>query len=194
MKYYILVFFLFCVYILNAQVTSDLLVKVHNVTETEMNALSPDSGVLVYNTTNDFLYTYNGVSWDKLEDTPTTTYETIALSSTGNQTISVSDADKIIGFTLISKDTNLSTITGVMTGTWFINSDRDRIRCLLQTLEDPYMKFLVVSVLIDNAANSIEISEYNSRTWKYDDTVPQTNLSNSNSDYELDKIIIIRNE
>lgn len=191
------IFFLACllfVSLLSAQVTSDILVNVHNVTATEMTALSPNAGALAYNTTDNFLYTYNGASWDKLEDTESTTYESVTLPSIGNQTINVSNANKIVGFTLLSKNTNLSVSTGIMSATWFINNERARIRCYLQTLEHPYMKFLVVSVLIDNAANTIQISEYNSRTWKYDAAVPQTSLSTSNSDYELDKIIIIRNE
>ncbi len=120
-------------------------------------------------------------------------YETVTLTA-GNQTINVRDADKIVGFTLISNSNWLAESSGRMSGTWIIGKNRERIRCYIQTLEHPYIKFLVVSVKIDNSANQIVFTNYSSRYWTITTTTPQANLSNNQNSYRLGKIVIIRKE
>lgn len=135
---------------------------------------------------------YDGTVWQKLNKEETT-YETVALSA-GNQTITVENADKIVGFTLISSLNSLLPSSGKMSGTWMINDERGVIRCYIQTLEHPFIKFLVVSVQINNLANTITFSNYTSRYWTVTQNVPQSNLTNSGTNYRLGKIVIIRKE
>ncbi|QWX83608.1 hypothetical protein H0I23_14290 [Cellulophaga sp. HaHaR_3_176] len=47
----------------SSQVTEGLLVNIHSVTEAEMNALEPNSGSLVYNTTDTSIYVYGAGAW-----------------------------------------------------------------------------------------------------------------------------------
>ncbi len=187
------ILFLLLTRVLSAQVTEDSLVNLHSVTNVEMNALVPTQGSLVYNTDLKTIYVYDGNVWKKLNNNLEITYETVALSS-GNQTINVRDADKIIGYTLISSLNSLLPSSGKMSGTWFINDDRDVIRAYIQTIEHPYIKFLAISVQIDNAANTITFSNYTSRYWTITQTTPQNNLSNDGTNYQLGKIVIIRKE
>ena len=154
--------------------------------------LSGTNNAQTINVTEIGFYYFDGNVWQKLNNLETT-YETIAIG-TGNQTLTVRDADKIIGFTLISNYNSLSTNTGKMSGTWIINDNRDKIRCHIQTLEQPYMKFLGITVQINNLTNTIEFSNYTSRYWTITQTTPQNNLSNDGTNYELDKIVIIRKE
>jgi len=179
--------------ILYSQVSEDLLVNLHSVSDTEMNSLIPNPGSLVFNTDFNTVYVYDGTIWKKLNNNLEITYETVALSA-GNQVLNVRDADKIIGYTLISNLNSLRPSSGKMSGTWFINDDRDVIRAYIQTLEHPFIKSLVISVQINNTANTITFSNYTSRFWRYTDNVPQTNLSNSGTNYRLGKIVIIRKE
>ncbi len=158
-----------------------------------MNTLSPDTGSMIYNTDLKSVYIYDGTHWKKLNNNLETTYETVAIGR-GNQTLTVRDADKIVGFTLISSYNSLSTNTGKMSGTWIINENRDKIRCYIQTLEHPYIKFLVVTVQIKNATNTIEFSNYTSRYWTVTIRTPQNNLSNNGTNYQLGNIVIIRKE
>jgi len=138
-------------------------------------------------------YYFDGTVWKKLNKELETTYETVALAN-GNQTISVRDADKIVGYTLLSNFNSLSTSSGKMGQTWIINDDRDLMRCTMQILEHPFIKFLAVSVQINNGANTITFSNYTSRYWKIIDVLPQSTLTNSGANYRLGKIIIIRKE
>lgn len=49
-------------------VTAEELLEVHKVTTTEMNNIStPQSGSLVYNTTEDTLFFYTGTIWKRLK-------------------------------------------------------------------------------------------------------------------------------
>ncbi len=187
-----LIFFL-GINVLSGQVSEDLLVNVHSVVdETQMNSLTPEEGSFIYRTDLKAIFVYDGTKWIK-QSTKETTYETIALS-TGNQTITVRDADKIVGFTLISNSNWLAAASGRMSGTWMIGENRERIRCYIQTLEHPYVKFLVVSVEINNANNEIIFSNYSSRYWTITSATPQSNLSNNQNSYRLGKIVVIRNE
>jgi hypothetical protein len=155
--------------------------------------LSGTNNAQTINVTEIGFYYFDGNVWQKLNKNLETTYETIAIG-TGNQTLTVRDADKIVGFTLISNYNSLSTNTGKMSGTWIINDDRDKIRCYIQTLEHPYIKFLVITVQINNLTNTIEFSNYTSRYWTITQTTPQNNLSNDGTNYRLGKIVIIRKE
>lgn len=75
-----------------------------------------------------------------------------------------------------------------------IHDDRSLVRCKIQTLEHPYMKFLTVSVQIDNTNNTLTISDYNSRYWTYTSDLPQSSLNTSGTNYQLGSIVIIRKE
>ncbi|MBL4746148.1 MAG: hypothetical protein JKY08_07245 [Flavobacteriaceae bacterium] len=176
-----------------AQVTEGSLVNIHSVSnDTEMNLLVPNAGSLIYNTAAKSLYIYTGTYWKNI-NSKETTYETVPLTK-GNQIINVRDADKIVGFTLISNSNWLYEPSGRMVGTWMIGKNRERIRCYIQTLEHPYVKFLVVSVKIEESTNQIVFTNYSSRYWTITDATPQSNLSNNQDSYRLGKIVIIRKE
>jgi len=49
-----------------SQVTEELLVNIHSVTDSEMNNLTPNSGALVYNTTDTAIYVYDTDTWIKV--------------------------------------------------------------------------------------------------------------------------------
>ena len=117
------------------------------------------------------------------------TFETIEISG-GNQIIAVDNTDEIVGFTLMSSLFGFSPLTGKMSGTWMIGNQRDKIRCCIQALEDPFLKLLVCSVSI--VSESIVISGYSSRYWRLDEALPQSNLTNSGFGYRLEKIVLIR--
>ncbi|MEE9361142.1 MAG: hypothetical protein V3U92_00925 [Cellulophaga sp.] len=189
----ILIWLLFSTSLLFSQVSEDMLVNIHSVSNIEMNNLSPSTGSLVFNTDYETVYVFDGSTWKKLNNNLSNTYETVSLSQ-GNQTISVRDADKIVGFTLISNSNWLANNSGRMSGTWMLGENRERIRCYIQTLEHPYVKFLVVSVLINDSANEIVFTNYSSRYWTITNTTPQNNLSNNQNSYRLGKIVIIRKE
>ena len=156
--------------------------------------LSGTNNAQTINITEIGFYYFDGNFWKKLNKNLETTYETIIIG-TGNQTITVRDADKIVGFTLISNfGSNLSPMSGKMSGTWMINDDRDKIRCSIQTLEEQAIKFLVISVQINNFENLITFSNYTSRYWDIRQKTPQNNLSNDGAFYGLGKIVIIRKE
>lgn len=155
--------------------------------------LSGTNNAQTINVTEIGFYYFDGSLWQKLDKGLQTTYETVAIG-TGNQILTVRDADKIIGFSLISNYNSLSTNTGKMADTWIINDDRDKIRCFIQTLEHPYLKFLAITVQIDDLSNTIEFSNYTSRYWTITQTTPQNNLTNDGTNYRLGKIVIIRNE
>lgn len=98
---------LFCVLLtINSFAQEDSLMKIHAVNSSDRHALSPESGAMIYDTTNESLYYYTGVFWKRIRKNVRSTYETIPLSS-GNQTVNVVNADKIIGFTLISSYNSL---------------------------------------------------------------------------------------
>ena len=156
--------------------------------------LSGTNNAQTINITEIGFYYFDGNVWKKLNKNLETTYETIIIG-TGNQTITVRDADKIVGFTLISNfGSNLSPMSGKMSGTWMINDDRDKIRCSIQTLEGQAIKFLVISVQINNFENLITFSNYTTRYWAIARMTPQNSLSNDGADYQLGKIVIIRKE
>ncbi len=175
-----------------SQISEGDLINVHTATKTEINTLNPSQGTLIYNTIDKSLYAYNGTIWENHKNLETT-YETVAIG-TGNQTINVRDASKIIGFTFISNYNSLSTSTGKMSKTWMVHNDRDILRCVIQTLEHPYLKTLATTVQIDNAANTITISNYTSRYWTVTSSLPQNRFSNNGTNYRLGKIVIIRKE
>lgn len=80
-----------------------------------------------------------------------------------------------------------------MSGTWIIYNNRDINRCKLQSLEQNNLKFLFISVQIDNTFNTIDFNNYDSRYWKLDKKTPQkNNLSKQGDLYKLGKIVIIR--
>jgi len=192
----IIILLIFFTLTVKSQISEGSLIQVHPATTAEMNALHPNEGALIYNTTENSLYVYNGTVWEKHKNskiTTTTTRETINVNG-GNQVINVRDASKIVGFTLISSFNNLAANSGKMSGTWIINDDRDKIRCLMQSFEHPYIKYLVLTVQVRNGSNTIRITQYNSRFWKVTDNVPQAGLSNNGTDYSLDKIVVIRKE
>jgi len=191
-KSIVIIAFLFCTLVTTAQISKGSLIVAHSTTSTEKNTLHPDEGTLVYNTTDQSLYVYNGTAWESHKNLETT-YETIAIGN-NNQTINVRDAAKIIGFSLISNYNSLSRNTGKMADTWIIDNDREKLRCHIQTYEHPYLKNIAVSVQIDNAANTVTISSYISRYWTVTHTLPQNRLSNSGTNYRLGKIVIIRKE
>lgn len=109
----------------------------------------------------------------------------------GNQTINVNNASDIVGFTLMTSQNSLSSNTGVMCGTWFVGQDRSRVRCYIQTLEDPYVKFLVCTVAIDNTAGTLTISNKTARYWTITAALPQSTMSNNVTHYRLDKVILL---
>ena len=155
--------------------------------------LSGTNNSQTINVTSTGHYYFDGSFWNKLNKNLETTYETVTLSR-GNQTLSVRDADKIVGFALISSLNSLLPSSGKMSGTWMINDERGVIRAYIQTLEHPYIKFLAVSVQIDNMANRINFTNYTSRYWTINQNVPQNNLTNDGINYQLGKIVIIRKE
>jgi len=59
---------LFSINILSAQVSEDLLVNIHSVTNTEMNSLNPNPGSLVFNTSTNKVYAYDGTLWEKVSN------------------------------------------------------------------------------------------------------------------------------
>lgn len=177
------------------QIDKSQLVEIHSLSNVEMYDLNPNQGCLAFNTTDKSLYVFSGTVWTKLSNNSNkkTTYETLTLSD-GNQTINVRDADKIVGYTLISSLSSLFPSSGKMSGTWIIHEDRSVVRCYIQTLENPYIKFLVISVQIINATNKIKFTNYDSRYWKVTKKTPQGNLNRNQNIYRLGKIVIIREE
>jgi len=157
------------------------------------NIASPATGLMVYVTDDNTFYYYDGTTWKPVNSKNGTTYETLPIS-TGNQTINVTDADKIVGFSLITNSHWLDANSGRMVGTWIINQERNRIRCIIQTLEHPYMKYLAISVKIDNANNTIELTNYTSRYWKITEALPQNTFSNDSNAYQLEKIVLIKKQ
>ncbi|MCD8410329.1 hypothetical protein G1L02_05070 [Tenacibaculum finnmarkense] len=153
---------------------------------------TPQKADIWLNSTTNTYYVYDGTSWKKLNKEETT-YETVALT-TGNQVITVANADKIVGFTLISNSNWLHPDSGKMTGTWMIGKNRERIRCSIQILDPPHIKILTVSVKIDNATNEISFTRYSSRYWEITDAIPQTTLTHNQNSYRLGKIVLIRKE
>lgn len=125
-----------------------------------------------------------------------TTYETIALTGTGqsSQVIQIRDADKVVGFTLASQQAGLDTLSGNMTGTWLIGDNRDITRCELQVLEYPYIKFISCSCTINNDAGTFTISNKSARYWDITAALPQSNMNTGLSEYELGKLILVRAE
>ncbi len=195
-KTVLLIAFIFSIIAAKAQIDEGSLIQVHSATTAQMNALNPDEGALIYNTTDNSLYVYNGSAWEKhknSEITTTTTSETINIG-TGNQTLNVRDASKIIGFSLLSNFNSLSNASGKMIETWIINDDRDKIRCLMQAMEHPNINYLTLTVQVKNASNTIKISKYTSRYWNITNVTPQASLSNNGTNFQLDKIIILRKE
>ncbi len=170
---------------------SGLLIPRMSATERD-NIASPATGLMVYVYDDNSFYYFDGTSWKKTNQSGLT-METINLAN-GNQTINVTNADKIVGFTLISNSHWLDSNTGRMSGTWMVNDNRDKIRCTIQTFEHPFMKYLIVSVYINNADNQIEISNYTSRYWKVTEALPQNSLSNHQNAYQLGQMVIIRKE
>ena len=64
-------------------ITADELVAIHKVTTTEMHDISaPQSGSLVYNTTENSLYFYTGTVWKRMRSTGTET-----MINAGNGTV-----------------------------------------------------------------------------------------------------------
>jgi len=59
---------------LSLAITADEILKVHKVTTTEMNnILTPQTGTVVFNTTEHTLFFYNGIIWKRLRATGTET-------------------------------------------------------------------------------------------------------------------------
>lgn len=149
-------------------------------------------GDIWLNTNTGVYHVYDGTGWDRLNKEETT-FETIDIG-TGNQTITgVDDADKIVGFTLIS-NTNSLGADGRMSSTYMIGDNRETINCLLTVFEGRFMKYLSVSVQINNAANEIVISRYTSRFWDVESGQTQASLRDHQTHYRLGKIVIIRKE
>lgn len=72
-KIYILIVFFVCLYSKAQTPSADLLLVPHSVTSTQMNALTPTNGAMVYNSTENALYLYNNGSWIKHDAIANTT-------------------------------------------------------------------------------------------------------------------------
>lgn len=71
-------------------VTTDELLQVHKVTDTEMNSIvEPKKGSLIYNTTHATLYFYTGVDWKRVRSSGSETVVSggsgISITGQGNQ-------------------------------------------------------------------------------------------------------------
>lgn len=117
--------------------------------------------------------------------------ETVALTG-GDQVITVADASKIVGFTLESTFDWLATASGKMSGTWMVGTNRNKLRCFIQTFEPPYMKFLICSLEINDASGTITISGTTSRYYDVTAATPQPTLSADQGKYKYATIALIR--
>lgn len=70
--------------------TAEELVKIHSVSDSEMNAIAnPIEGSYIYNTTSETMHYYNGTDWAELLASTSTVYVGhFIISGTGSQTIS----------------------------------------------------------------------------------------------------------
>lgn len=90
MKNLLLPFFVCCVNFINAQApTAGDLIKIHNITDAEMNAIvNPEEGSYAYNTTNKAMYFYNGADWVEMTANTANVYVgQFIITALGNQTI-----------------------------------------------------------------------------------------------------------
>ncbi|MEM9077049.1 MAG: hypothetical protein AAGC43_08415 [Bacteroidota bacterium] len=79
---------LFSASLLQAQVTAGDLVGIHNVSATEMNAISnPIEGSLVYNTTTSSIHFYSNSNWVEVPNISNSYIGTFQITGTGNQNI-----------------------------------------------------------------------------------------------------------
>ena len=88
-KIYFLIVFFICLLGKAQTASADLLLVPHSVTTTQMNALTPSNGAMVYNSTENALYLYNNGSWIKHDAIANTTAiaEGTNITITGSGTI-----------------------------------------------------------------------------------------------------------
>ncbi len=68
-KFYIIVYLLFCWHVSHAQIDGTLLMGLTNATTSEMNTVSnPVTGSLLYNTTEQNVFQYNGSTWESISN------------------------------------------------------------------------------------------------------------------------------
>ena len=102
---------------LNAQLDANSVLKLHIVTEVEMNNIvSPNQGSLIYNSDDDGVYKFNGSNWFKIDNS----LETIVLDSAAGEAIPTSD-DVYFNFPL-----NTADIQSIDTGTFEVVDDLDQ--------------------------------------------------------------------
>ena len=82
----------FCLNIMNTEAfENDLVFKLDTGTQTEMNNISPTVGMMVYNTTDNQLYYYNGTQWiaQRYHPTPYLSNATISLPISSTLTVTL---------------------------------------------------------------------------------------------------------
>ncbi|MBU2996347.1 hypothetical protein KO500_07870 [Cellulophaga baltica] len=89
MKYFFLFILIYTTSLLQAQTPkANELTKLHEVTTAEMNSIdSPEAGSLIFNTTENKLYYYNGTEWVNTKSDKTVYAGHFIISGTGLQTI-----------------------------------------------------------------------------------------------------------
>lgn len=108
--------------------------------------------------------------------------EEIINIGTGNQAITVADAENIIGVTILS---NTNSLGAIMSVTSIFGSSRSKNRLMLQTFESPMTKFIAFDLEI--TSSQIVISNYTSQY--------SNNMGGLTPwSYQLGKMIIFRKE
>ncbi len=106
---------LFCfgnIFFLSAQIDGNLLLQLTNATTIEMNAIaSPKTGTLLYNTTEKWVYQYNGTAWEKLAPK----FLPLVLTKTANYTLTPADNGNVLTFNSAT-DVTLTAPTGLPIG------------------------------------------------------------------------------
>ena len=115
-----------------SQITEDQLVGIHSATETVMNSLTPNAGALIFNTTKNTLFIYDGTNWVELRNYETNTSiinnndgtYTYTNEDSGTQTIDTrANSNPFTPTTEISATNVQAAIEQVSNNQWGINGN-----------------------------------------------------------------------